>query len=84
MSGDDTRTWGGLKRGSTAELLEWHCVANGDLPDDDLTVLLWVKDGGTADWASGWRDGDAWRDAASGGVVAGEVTHWAAPEGPAS
>jgi hypothetical protein len=63
-----------------AELLEWH--AADTLPDADATVLMWVREGSAADWASGWWDGEDWRDAASGGVVAGTVTHWAEPEGP--
>jgi len=64
-----------------AELLEWHATADA-LPDADITVLMWVREAGGADWHSGWWDGQDWRDAASGGVVAGEVSHWAEPEGP--
>jgi hypothetical protein len=86
----DERTWGGLKHGSKAELLEWHCVEKGDMPDCDLTVMMWVQyppdpeGGATSDWASGWWDGEVWRHCSSGGVVAELVTHWAAPDGPAS
>ena len=76
------RTWGGLRKGSAAELLEWHEPANGDMPDADLTVLLWVQDGQVADWCGGWWDGDAWRMAESGGVCAGVVLAWAEPAGP--
>ena len=65
-----------------AELLEWHATDAG-LPDADITVLMWVHYNADADWSSGWWDGQEWRDAASGGVVAGVVTHWAEPEGPA-
>ena len=75
------RTWGGIHRTSMAELLEWHATAAG-LPDADTTVLMWVHCGTDADWASGWWDGQDWRDAASGGIVAGTVMHWAEPEGP--
>lgn len=66
-----------------AELLHWHATA-ARMPDSDLTALLWlVYDDGTADWCPGWWDGDAWRDATSGGVIDAEVTHWAQPGGPA-
>jgi hypothetical protein len=66
----------------TATALQWHPTAD-TLPDADITVLMWVHYGdGTADWAAGWLDGDGWHCAASGGLVAGEVTHWAQPEGP--
>ena len=64
-----------------ASTLDWHRAAD-TLPDADTTVLMWVVDPEGADWAAGWWDGEAWRDAASGGVVAGEVTAWAEPEGP--
>ncbi len=68
-------------RAAVAEFLEWHPTAGGQRPDADITVLMWVwYADGTADWAGGWQDGDAWRDAASGGTV----THWAEPEGPAA
>jgi hypothetical protein len=68
-----------------AELLEWHVVADGDMPDADITVLLWWTDhAGVTDWDRGWRDGEAWRLAESGGVCPGTVTHWAQPEGPAA
>ena len=64
------------------QTLSWTATAS-TMPDSDLTVLMWVRCAdGAEDWASGWWDGEAWRDAASGGVVAGEVTHWAEPEGP--
>ena len=45
--------------------------------------MMWVVDGNESDWAAGWWDGEEWRDASSGGVVAGLVTHWCEPEGPA-
>ena len=68
---------------AVAELLEWHSAEQ--LPDADMTVLMWVVSGGTEqDWFAGWWDGDCWRDCASGGEVAGVVTHWAEPEGPAA
>ena len=63
------------------ELLEWHAVATA-LPDADMTVLMWVAYGAERDWAAGWWDDEVWRDCASGGAVAGVVTHWAEPEGP--
>lgn len=70
---------------SVAELLAWHPVSDTHLPDADLTVLMWVVDADlTADWYAGWWDGEAWRDAASGGQVAGWVSHWADPAGPAA
>jgi hypothetical protein len=65
-----------------AELMEWHHA--DQLPDADMTVLLWVVCGTEQDWCSGWWDGDCWRDCASGGEVAGRVTHWAEVEGPAA
>ena len=74
-----------LDAGTMAELLEWHCVAGGDLPDADITVLMWVRDwAGITDWERGWFDGEAWHLAESGGMCAGTVTHWAQPEGPAA
>ena len=66
---------------AVAELLEWHAAAE-QLPDADMTVLMWVVSGAERDWFSGWWDGEVWRECASGGVVAGTVTHWAEPEGP--
>lgn len=63
---------------STAELLEWHAVADRQ-PDSDITVLMWVG----VEWFSGWLDADGWHDAASGALV-DDVTHWAEPEGPAT
>lgn len=68
--------------GDMAELLQWHRVAAGDMPDADLTVLLWLCDGTVQEWAAGWWDGQDWRLCESGGVAAGTVTHWAEPEGP--
>lgn len=65
-----------------AAAVTWVPVAAQTMPDADMTVLLWVRDGRVSDWAAGWWDGEAWRDCASGGVVAGELTHWAEPEGP--
>lgn len=69
--------------GSMAELLQWHRVADGDMPDADTTVLLWIMDGQVGDWEPGWWDGEHWRLCESGGVVFGVVTQWAEPEGPA-
>jgi hypothetical protein len=66
----------------TTEALQWHPAEQ--LPDADITVLLWVVYGTEPDWCRGWWDGEAWRDCASGGVVAGVVTHWAEPAGPAT
>lgn len=67
-----------------AELLHWDPVA-ALMPDSDLTVLLWVVyDDGTADWCPGWWDGEAWRDATSGGQINASVTHWSNPGGPAA
>jgi len=74
---DDERT-----APAVAELLEWHAAEQ--LPDADMTVLMWVCCGAERDWFAGWWDGEDWRDCASGGVVVGEVTHWAEPEGPAA
>jgi hypothetical protein len=61
--------------------LHWH-RASDTLPDADMTVLMWVVDDDGADWFSGWWSGEAWHDAAHGGIVMGAVTHWAEPEGP--
>lgn len=83
MGTDEARTWGGIKRSSSAELLEWHRAAH-DMPDADLTVLLWIVTGADTEWQAGWWDGEVWRLAESGGVCAGSVTHWAEPEGPPS
>lgn len=69
--------------GSIAELLQWHRVAGGDMPDADTTVLLWIMDGQVGDREPGWWDGEHWRLCESGGVAFGVVTHWAEPEGPA-
>lgn len=66
---------------AAAEMLTWHAAAQ--LPDADLDVLLWVLErDGASDWTRGWWDGEAWRDAGHGGVIAGTVTHWAEPAGP--
>ncbi|MEY2686850.1 MAG: hypothetical protein RL375_1048 [Pseudomonadota bacterium] len=66
----------------TGDAMTWTPAVD-QLPDADLTVLLWVSYAdGTADWAAGWWDGECWLDAASGGEVAGQVTHWAEPAGP--
>lgn len=74
-----------LEGGSTAELLEWQSVAGGHYPDADMTVMLWLQYAdGTADWCSGWWNGEQWLDCASGDKVGGVVTHWAEPEGPAA
>ena len=62
--------------------LRWHRVAEGVLPDADTTVLMWVLYGDGQDWAVGWWDGEVWRDAASGGDVAGCVAYWCEPQGP--
>lgn len=74
----------GMADSSVAELLEWHAAKPGCMPDDDRTVLLWVRwpDGGT-DWCAGWHDAGEWRLCESGGLCDGQVTHWASPEGPA-
>lgn len=68
------------------ELLQWNAAATS-LPDADITVLMWVQypDDGISrehDWASGWWDGEVWRDAGSAMIVIGKVTHWAEPNGP--
>ncbi len=65
-----------------AELLQWHRATPASMPDADITVLLWIVTGNVGEWEAGWWDGEAWRLCESGGVVAGEVTHWAQPEGP--
>ena len=68
---------------STAtEALAWTATS-ASLPDAELTVMAWVECGdGTTDWCSAWWDGEAWNDCASGGLIAGTVTHWATPNGP--
>ena len=65
------------------ETLTWHQVADA-MPDSDITVLLWVlyEDGDT-EWASGWWDGEVWRDS-TGAPVFGEVMAWSEPNGPAA
>ena len=74
---------GGLEDLDQAELLQWHSAAGGNVPDADMTVLLWLRlEDGTADWAGGWWDGEAWRLCESGGVCSATVTHWAEPAGP--
>ena len=63
--------------------LAWTKTAD-TMPDSDMTVLMWVRYGdGAEDWVAGWRDEEEWRDAATGGVVDGDVTHWCDPQGPA-
>lgn len=65
------------------ELLTWHPTQHGQRPDADMTVLLWtVFDDGSTDWASGWWDGEHWRDCESGGQVGGDVRYFAAVNGP--
>ena len=64
-----------------AELLEWRDVRLG-LPDDTMLVLAWVKRSDEEDWTTAFMDAGDWREAESGGLVAGVVTHWAQPEGP--
>ena len=65
------------------EQLQWQ-QASSAMPDADITVLCWiVYDDGTTDWCPGWWDGAEWRDACNGGQIAGAVTHWSEPGGPA-
>jgi len=71
----------GVETTAMAELLQWHATAD-QMPDAEMTVLMWVKQGSAVEWFAGWWDGEAWLDASSGGMVHGEVTHWAEPEGP--
>jgi len=67
----------------TAELLEWHSVAAGCLPDAELTVMVWFKDrAGITYWCGGWWTGERWLDVATGDDVWGTVLYWAQPEGP--
>lgn len=63
------------------EPLRWHDVAAGDMPDPDLTVLLWTDDA-EQPWAAGWFDGEVWRLCESGGECAERVLFWSSPEGP--
>lgn len=66
------------------EVLTWHDVAAGDMPDADIVQLLWIRDAdGHAEWDRGWWDGEGWRLAESGGRCCGTVLFWAEPEGPA-
>ena len=66
-----------------AELLRWHVVADGDLPDADASVLLWIVfPAGDTDWTTGWLDFDGWHLCESGGICPWKVTHWAEPQGP--
>lgn len=72
-----------LDGSAVAEMLAWHDVRTS-LPDADITVLAWARDGlGGCDWWSAWWDGERWMDCATGDVVHGTVTHWAQPQGPA-
>jgi hypothetical protein len=71
----------------TSVTLEWHHVSVHDMPDADLTVMLWISDPtglSQPDWDRGWWDGEVWRLAESGGACAGTVVAWAEPEGPAA
>lgn len=64
------------------EALTWR-HPDDDMPDADISVLLWVRDGLSGqDWCSGWWDGEDWRDCASGGAVDGDVLRWAQVSGP--
>jgi hypothetical protein len=63
------------------EHLKWHATACA-MPDADITVLMWIEPDSI--WAGGWWDDEDWRYCESGGVVVGQVTHWAEPEGPAT
>lgn len=66
--------------------LNWVPAQPGWMPDADITVLIWVDDSDLnsafSGWYAGWWDGIGWVDCASGGYVAGVVTHWADPIGP--
>ena len=64
----------------SVEPLKWNLAA--ELPDAELTVILFAVSDGGPDWFSGWWDGYDWRDCATGDVVRGTVTHWAEPTGP--
>lgn len=67
---------------ASSEVLTW-LAPEDDMPDADITVLLWVRDSlGGQDWCAGWWDGADWRDCASGGVVDGQVLRWAEVTGP--
>jgi hypothetical protein len=63
----------------TTSVLTWHRAEAPTLPDADITVLCWLEPG--SEWFTGWWDGHAWLDAATGGTLDG-VTHWAEPCGP--
>lgn len=65
------------------ELLRRVRVTPQTMPDAEITVLGWIEEAGTVDWASVWWDGEDWRDCASGGTLAGRVVRWAQPQGPA-
>ena len=60
---------GGLDDLDHAELLHWHTAANSNVPDADLTVLLWIKLlDGTHEWAGGCEH-------RRGGLDAGREVH---------
>jgi hypothetical protein len=65
------------------EALTWRDVAAGEMPDSDITLLLWLRHmDGSTDWDRGWWDGECWRLAESGGECGGTVLFWSSPEGP--
>lgn len=62
------------------EVLEWVPVGEW-VPDADLTVLAYRPDVDDPVWPA-YLDLDGWRDACTGELLAGDVTHWAEPKGP--
>lgn len=62
------------------ELLQWHPVDAGLLPDTDLTVAVWSASDALL---TGYWDGmlEVWVDCATGATI-DDVTHWADPAGP--
>lgn len=60
--------------GQLQEVIVWHEVANGDLPDADMTVLVRMRDVDAEPVWLGYWTGEVWREA-SGLEV--DVVRWA-------
>lgn len=68
--------------GTKCETIQWIDTLE-EMPDDDLTVLIWSESSDQGVWI-GYRDADDWRFA-DGAKCLELVTHWAAlPDGPGS
>lgn len=58
------------------ELVRWHSLTTGPMPDADTTVLVELAGDTEPTWL-GWWDGAQWLSATTGAVFAGQVVAWA-------